>query len=308
MAATRTSWIATARNLLEVFYAAQKPTTRRAYEADIAAFRRFIGADSAAVAVADLIRSGQGAALEQATLYKAALGNTVAPATVNRRLAALRSLTRTARNLQKITWRLRIPPLRVIRQRDTAGPGRQAVHDMIAIAEATGGMKGPRDAAMIWLFYGLALRRGEVQQLNRQDVHLERRPPAIDVLGKGQYQRRRMTLPERVVEAVATWAVVRGDHDGPLFTTLSRAHDNARRLSAGSIVRIVKALGRAAGVETSPHGLRHTAITETIRAPGSNMGDVQGFSRHARIETLQAYYDRDADAAVELATRITEDL
>jgi len=306
MAATRASWIAKAAHLIEIFLASQKPATRAAYEVDLEAYRNHANAETIAEAIGDLLRLGPGAASGLAKLYKAALRNHYAATTVNRRLSCLRSLTRTARDLHEIDWRLRISDLKVTRSRNTAGPGTEAIKRMLDIAHRQGGTKGPRDKAIIWLLYGLGLRRGEVAAIDRQHVHLSARPPTIEIQAKGYNQPLVMGMPERVIEGVHGWIMHRGNHDGPLFTTMSRAHDRNERITDRGIGVVIKSLGRAVGVETTPHGLRHTAITDAVRR--MPMPDAQAFSRHANLATLAIYYDHDHAAALDAATAITEAL
>ena len=306
MAATRTAWTAKAKHLIEIFLASQKPATRAAYEVDLEAYRRHANAETAAEAMGDLLRLGAGAAAGLAKLYKAALRNSHAATTVNRRLSCLRSFTRMARDLYETDWRLRISDLKIVRSRNTAGPGAEAVKRMLAAAHRQGGDKGPRDKAIVWLLYGLGLRRGEVAAIDREHVNLGARPPTIEIRAKGYNQPLVLAMPERVVEGVHGWIVHRGNHDGPLFTGMSRAHDRSRRITDAGIGVIVKSLGRAVGVETTPHGLRHTAITEAVRR--MPMPDAQAFSRHASLNTLRVYYDHDQAAALDAATAITEAL
>ena len=78
-----------------------------------------------------------------------------------------------------------------------------------------------------------------------------------------------LLMPAPTGSALAAWLEVRGDAPGPLFGPLSRtAHDG--RLSAGGLYRMVRALGRSAGVPVRPHGLRHAAITEALDLTGGD--------------------------------------
>ena len=305
MATTRKAWIAIAKNLLEVFLAGQRPSTRKAYEVDLKAFWNHTNAETLAEAIADLIRGDSGNALTQATFYQGALRNNYAPTTVNRRMAALRSITRLARDLGKITWRLRIADLKTTPNRKTAGPGVAAIERMMQAAHLEGGAQGPRDLAIIWLLYGLGLRRAEVANIDREHVHLGEEVPWIDILAKGGNEYEPMTIMGQVKAAIAGWNTYRGDHPGPLFTTMSPAvADKDRRITTKGISDIVKRLGLAVGVRTTPHGLRHTAITEAVRK--NNVLDAQIFSRHTDLRTLQTYYDRDKGTAADVAASIAE--
>jgi integrase/recombinase XerC len=81
---------------------------------------------------------------------------------------------------------------------------------------------------------------------------------------------------------------------GPLFLGLDRAH-GGHRLSDTSIYRIIRNLGKRAGLRARPHGLRHTAITDALDMTGGEVKKVQRFSRHKNLQTLLLYDDARKD-------------
>ncbi len=295
---------ADAKRLLKIFLTGKGRLTAQAYGTDLRRFADFLEAKTVDGAVAELIGGGNGQAYELASLYRAHLRERSAAATINRRLATLRSLTSTARNIGIIAWSLTIKPLPTQPLRDSTGPGRSNVRRMIEFAKATGGLKGYRDTAILYLLYGLALRRGEVVELDAENVDLKR--PALSVIGKGRVEREWIDMPLLVAEAVAAWMSQRGHDDGPLFYTLSRAYGR-ERLSATGLYSIVVAISKAIGCKTTPHGLRHTAITDAILL-GHSLADVQKFSRHANLNTLQIYFDRVRGVAVDIASSVVNGL
>lgn len=309
MATTRTAWVATAAGIMDAFLAGKKKATRKAYTADLESFRDFMNAETAAEAVAELIRNGDGPAKAYGDLYRVALSEKyhLAATTVNRRTAALRSLTSTARDLQKITWCLRTSYLKTIPGRNTAGPGRDAVYRMFRIAYDQGGLKGPRDLAILWMMYGMALRVSEVVAIDLEDVHIAGQQPGAEIWAKGRHEYQTIPMSERTVEAVDGWRRNRGEHAGPFFTNFSYAHDNNCRMTASGMAKMVKTVGRAAGVETSPHGIRHTAITNAVDR-SKDMMKVLAFSRLSDLRTLKIYYDQQAGSAAEIAELISEDM
>src|SRR5438445_515543 len=81
-----------ARRLVAAFVAGRSPQTVRAYQQDLADFGAFVGMATPPAAAQFLLSSGPGVANELALRYKAdLLSRGLAAATVNRRLAALRS-------------------------------------------------------------------------------------------------------------------------------------------------------------------------------------------------------------------------
>tara|TARA_B100000519_G_C14125794_1_gene382767 strand:+ start:30 stop:251 length:222 start_codon:yes stop_codon:yes gene_type:complete len=55
--------------------------------------------------------------------------------------------------------------------------------------------------------------------------------------------------------------------------------------------RIINKLGRKANTKATPHGLRHTAITDALEATGGDIRRVRLFSRHKDINTVLIYDD-----------------
>ena len=294
-----------ADRLLKIFLAGKGRLTSQAYQSDLHRFAEFMEVQTLTDAIAELIGGGNGRAYELACLYRGYLRERSSAATINRRLATLRSLTATARNIGIIPWSLTFKPLKTRPLRDSTGPGRSNVRKMIDYAKAQGGKKGYRDTAILYLLYGLALRRGEVVELNAENVDLQR--PSISVVGKGRTEREWIDLPLIVQEAVAGWLCQRGWEDGPLFCTLSRACGVKARLSATGLYQIVVSIAKAVGCRATPHGLRHTAITDAILMNHS-LADVQKFSRHANLNTLQIYYDRVRGVAVDIASDVVNGL
>lgn len=296
-------------DLLGAFLAGRRPTTLRAYRKDLADFADFLGAANAHEAIALLVAGSAGQANALVLGYKAHLTDRgLAPATIARRLAALRSIVRLARTLGRVTWTIDIPSPRAEAYRDTRGPGLEGWRGMLARAqERATTPKGRRDLALIRLLHDLGLRRGEVVTLDRADVDLE--AGTVAVVGKGKSERMPVTLNRPTAAALAGWIAARGEWPGPLFVRLDRAAARPTRLNAGNVARIAKELGRRAGITrgTNPHGLRHQGITRALDLTNGDVRRVRRFSRHAKLETLLRYDDNRRDEAGAIAHLLGED-
>jgi integrase/recombinase XerC len=290
-----------AARLAAAFLAGRSPHTLRAYRRDLEDLARFAGGTSAEDAGRLLLAGGQGPANERALRYRAAL--LLAPATVNRRLAALRSLVKLARTLGLVPWALDVDGVRSEGYRDTRGPGRDGFRRLLAQLQARTDAKGARDRAVLRLLYDLGLRRGEVCRLDRQDLDLQ--AGSLDVLGKGRREKVRLALPGPTREALAAWLAFRGDGPGPLFVRLDRG--GTGRLTGGAVYALVRQLGERAGLKARPHGLRHAAITRVLDLTGGNVREAQQFSRHQSVATVLKYDDARRDRAGELARRLADD-
>ncbi len=292
-----------ASRLVETFLSGKSHLTLEAYRRDLADFASFLRARSMEEASRELLAGGHGPANETVLRYRAdLLARGLAPATVNRRLTALRSLVALARTVGLVPWTLEVPGVESVAYRDTRGPGQAGYRRLLAVLDARVDAKGRRDRAVLHLLYDLALRREEVVRLDLADLDLE--AGTVLVLGKKRTQKERLTVPAPTREALAAWVAVRGTEAGPLFLNFDRAGKGAR-LTGRSVHRIVRELGLEAGVGTvRPHGLRHAAITEALELTGGDVRRVQKFSRHRDLRVLTVYDDSRTDMAGEVAALV----
>lgn len=292
--------------LLDAFLAGRSARTQAAYQRDVQDFARFVGVADPEEAARRLVATPHGDANGLALAYRADLiGRKLAPATVNRRLSALRSLVRLGNQLGLIAWQLQVDNVRSELYRDTRGPGRTAVKAMTRVAASRGGMKGLRDAAILRLLHDLGLRRGEVVALDLAD--LDTTAGTLAVLGKGRTQKELVTVPPATLAVLTTWVARRGGAPGPLFRSLDPAGKGSGRLTGTAVYQIVRALGDVVGVTARPHGFRHTAITTVLDRSKGNIRAAQKFSRHKDVRVLERYDDAREDLAGQMAERIARD-
>lgn len=295
------------RSLIEIWLAGRSPQTLRAYAGDLESFGSFVGVP-AAEAAERLITLASGEAHELVLAFRVHLEELeLAPATIARRLAALRSLVKLAKQLGWCTWSLEIEAPRVETYLDTRGPGAGGVKRILAAIEKLEPQPlRARNRAIVRLLHDLALRRSEVVSLDL--AHVAPSIDSIEVLGKGRRSRQRLTLPTPTRRALAAWIAIRGDRPGPLFTRLDQAAAAPTRLTGDSVYKLCGRLGVEAGLDRRlrPHGLRHTAITSALDATRGDVRTVQRFSRHVKLETLLKYDDARKDDASAVADLIAE--
>jgi integrase/recombinase XerC len=295
----------TAARLLAAFLAGRSPATLRAYQQDLNDLARFVGAGSADQAAALLLARGPGPANELALQYKAGLMRRgLAAATVNRRLAALRSLLKLARTLGLVGWALDVEGLRTEPYRDTRGPGTDGFRRLLGQLHGRTDARALRDRAVVRLLYDLGLRRAEVCRLNVADY--DPAGPAVWVLGKGRTNKERLTLPPATAAAIVAWLAARPAAASPaLFVRVDRP--GGGRLDGSTVYRIVRGLGERVGIRARPHGLRHSSITRVLDLSGGDIRAAQRFSRHKDVRVLERYDDNREDLAGQLARRLAED-
>lgn len=296
--AAKTPWGAAGR-LVETFLAGRNERTCRAYQGDLENFRHFVGSKTVEEAARTLLRRKHGESNALALAYRAhLLQYGLSPATVNRRLAAVRSLVRRARLLGLVPWTLEVTNVKAQPYRDTRGPGRDGFHRLLSALKERSDSRAKRDRALVRLLFDLALRRQEVVSLDVDDVDLQAR--SITVIGKGRTQKSRLSIPQQTAASIKEWLRVRGPAPGPLFTNFDRAR-KGRRLTGRSLHRIVCDLGRRTGIRVTPHGLRHAAITEALDLTGGDVRAVQRFSRHRDLRVLNIYDDSREDLGGKVA-------
>lgn len=166
----------------------------------------------------------------------------------------------------------------------------QEAREALARMEARHNRRARRNAAILRLMAGEALRRFEVTGLDL--AHVDLAGCRLNVLRKGKEERQWLEIAPATAAALASWIDVRGGQAGPLFTNFDRAGKGTGRLSGVAVWQIVHTLGAAAGLGTvRPHGLRHTAITRALDLSGGDIAAVQEFSGHSDMKTLKIYDD-----------------
>lgn len=288
------------RDLVRDFLAGRNERTRKAYARDLEDFRVFTGAAEVDTAVHRLLANGAGPANALALRYRNHLsGRGLAPATVGRRLASLRSIAKLARVLGLVNWKIEIKGPRHQVLRNTAGPGLAGIQAMLATT-AGDSPKARRDRALLRILHDLGLRRAEAASLDL--AHLE--ADVLQVLRKGKTQRKPVTVPSETRAAIEKWIASRGNEPGPLFTSLDN-RSRGSRLSVDGIYHVVKTVGKRAGLgNVAPHMLRHSSVTTGLDLSGGDVRAVARFADHANIQTTTRYDDNRQDLAGRIAKQI----
>jgi integrase/recombinase XerC len=121
----------------------------------------------------------------------------------------------------------------------------------------------------------------------------------VSILGKGQRERIKLSLPPNVKNALSAWLDLRGTEKAaaPLFVSLTSNMDEMRLTGTGIYLLVRDQLGGRCGISARPHGLRHTAITAALDAFNGDVRKARSFSRHANLATVALYDDARHDHA-----------
>lgn len=284
--------------LLRLFLSGKSKHTLKAYSQDLQDFIAFSSRSSNEV-IQKFFKS-QSYAYKTAIEYRSHLiERKLAPATINRRLASLRSFTKLARKIGLVQWSLEIESIKTHRYKDTQGPGHHVANDLIRAAGCSTPPKSARDSAILILLFTCALRRSELVSLNVEDIAND----SIWIQSKGYQERERLTLPKVARDAIASWISTRGNHPGPLFISLDK-HTRGSRLTGNGVYKIIRTIGQKAGIgAVRPHGIRHAAITCALDME-FDIRKVQRFSRHRDIRTVLKYDDNRTDFGGQIAEMI----
>ena len=221
------------------------------------------------------------------------------PSTVNKMLSTLRGVL-------KQTWRLglidadtyhRAAAVENVRASNLLS-GRaldvDEIGQLFKTCAADQTAKGARDAAILAVFYGCGLRRGELAGLDFDDFDPE--DGSILVQGKRRKQRN-VYLTDGGCRYVEAWLRYRDDDAGPLFCPIRQNGEiPMTRMRGESVAYILRRRQEESGTEAfSPHDLRRSTVTHMLDA-GVDMFTVQRLAGHADASTT-ARYDRRGEAA-----------
>lgn len=253
------------------------PHTLKSYREDIIQFAGFVRARG-------LCGDGgpEWEAVEPATVRAFAADlhrRKMSPATIERKLCALRSFFR---HLARETGLKKNPALAVaIPKKPKTRPRALNVDDAFALMESAT-KSGPRDAAILELFYGCGMRISELQPLRREDVDTVSR--TLRVFGKGRKER---VLPVggKALAALEAWLAASPGARGALFPG-----KGGKPLSVRAIYNIVVKYARKAGApaDVSPHTLRHSFATHMLDG-GADLRAIQELLGHSSLATTQKY-------------------
>jgi len=212
----------------------------------------------------------------------------VAPATIQRKTACLRSFYRHLRREEIIshdpTAELRAPRKS---QRLPQVLSRDEVAKLLAAPRGTL-PAALRDRALLEVMYACGLRASEAVDLTLGAVDL--RTGVVRARGKGSKERL-IPIGRQAVTAARTYL----EHGRPLLVgMLDERHLFVNHRGAGltrqGLYKIVQRHARSAGLEgrMSPHTLRHTFATHLL-AGGCDLRSLQEMLGHADVATTQIY-------------------
>ena len=283
--------------------------TKRMYRSNVTAFFLMLGYQLTPDILAQFLLLDSHQAFELVSQYHGSLvARKLAPATINQKLAAIKSLVNYASQVGKCHYTLvNIKAEKLTSYRDTKGiPFEQFKLMMDAVDTDT--IKGLRDRAILLLLWGNALRRSEIVNCDVSDYS-----PSLGeltIIGKGKIgQPETISLGKAAISSIDEWLIKRGrvKPTQPLFCATHKGYWG-NRLHTHSIYKLVQKYAVSAGIDKvmSPHRIRHSSITEALNLTNGDVRKVQKLSRHSNLNTLMIYDDNRQNLQGEVTSMLDD--
>lgn len=217
------------------------------------------------------------------------------PATINRKLAAVRTFFVYLRRrgvVDESPADLVSGPK--LRRKLPAFLGVDAADQvMVAPLSADRGIAAARlrDSAILELLYGSGLRVSELSGLSVGDISFESR--SLRVLGKGRKERE-VPMGTKALDALGAYLPRRAEivvkKNASVDTDAVFLSRLGRRLTVRAVQNIVHRFGElgAARPDLHPHALRHSCATHMLDG-GADLRTIQEMLGHASLSTTQRY-------------------
>lgn len=142
--------------------------------------------------------------------------------------------------------------------------------------------KDPRDLAIVDMLFSTGCRVNELVNMKLSDIDIENR--SIHIIGKGRKHNTVYINDNAFLSLKAYLEARKGDSD---YIFLSERAPYGR-ISTRSVQNILKGYESQIGARLSPHIMRHTMATLSLKA-GMKITEVQKVLGHANVSTTQIY-------------------
>lgn len=220
--------------------------------------------------------------IEHTAALRTRLASSLAPATANKHLAALRGVLKQclgAGLMSEEAYRsaIDLPPVRGASPRRTPRLGALELRRLAEACGADGSPAGARDEALLALLYGANLRRSEAVALELADLDLE--TGRLTIRGGRGGSPRTLEASDEARRVLERWILIRGPEPGPLFNPVNKGgRIERRRLSEQAIYVACQKRAAEAGLPPiSPEDLRRADPTLPVgNLAGESGGDPSG--------------------------------
>ena len=207
--------------------------------------------------------------IEHTAALRTRLQSTLAPATANKHLAALRGVLkqcwrRGMMSAEAYQRAIDLPPVRGASPRKQNRLGAEELRKLSLVCSGDSSPAGARDEALLALLYGANLRRSEAVALELADYDLS--TGVLLVQSATSRSPRRFAANDDARRALERWILIRGPEAGPLFNPVNKGgRIERRRLSEQAIYIACQKRAAEAGLPpTSPEDLRRADASAPV--------------------------------------------
>jgi site-specific recombinase XerD len=277
----------------EYIRARHSEATRRAYASDVLAFEQWTSARGL---------DALPATPEAVVLYLSSVASKLKPATLRRRLAAIRHLHREC-GLPSPTDSEVVSAAMSGIKRTNGNTQRQVAPATVEVVEAllkTCGddLRGKRDRLLLALGFGGAFRRSELCALTVSDIEVVEfglrvtiRRSKTDQEQKGEVVPVLDGVRVQIKRAYDDWVLSAGITNGALFRGIGIGDRVSDALTDRSVANIIKSRAAQAGLDAniySGHSLRAGFLTSAASS-GASLFKMMDVSRHKKVDTVRGY-------------------
>jgi integrase/recombinase XerC len=287
--------------LWDLFVARRSKITIRNYSIDLQHFAEWLDEPSILSGLRKLWSMDALEAASTVTQYVRAmqsgeLGKRYAGQTINHRISAIRTITEMAKLFGLCDFDLTMLKRVVAKKvRATEGCGEDAFETLLEHAKRKYQIATtPKEkllAARTWslvaFMHDAGFRRFEALTIEYPKGVDLRKDARVSIRGKKRHDYEWFPINGRVVEALKTFLKHRGPDPGILYI----GERLGRPLHPGHVNVLLKRLAQEAGVDVTPHGLRHTAATTLLNRTNGNVRAVAESLRHKSTTQVQVYDD-----------------
>ena len=226
----------------------------------------------------------------------------LAPSTINVRLSAVRKLVAEAEKNGLLSGddAQTLNDIPNVRQQGTRLGNwltREQARELLAVPDRST-LKGKRDACILSLLVGCALRRRELASLDVGEIQMrENRWVIADLRGKGN-RVRTVAVPVWVKQAINAWQAAAEIEEGRLLRRIRKGGEVGESLSDWAVWDVVRAAAEEIGVEGfGAHDLRRTCA-KLCRKAGGDLEQIKFLLGHSSIQTTERYLGSEQEIAV----------
>ena len=220
-----------------------------------------------------------------------------AAATINRRITALRAYSQWALSTGKTNQDSLLgiksvseskPDPKLLNREEQAALLEQVSHNLSTAATRASRRQALRDQAIVLTLLHTGLRVSELCSLELRDIELQDNRGEVRVKSMNGRKSRSVPLNSDTRQAMRSWLAVRPQVENQALFVGKHGEPASPLL----VQRLLSELGRRAGLEVTPHALRHT-FAKNLVDQGVSLEKVAQLLGHSSLNATKVYSSAD---------------